>query len=487
MKALPHAVLFLAVLCSMLGCKADGDKGGHVDDSVPQFLSLAERPGGGWVAVSVSPFDGSRDTLVIDHPLTNLIVMSTSHVGFLDALDALDCVSGVSGLDFIYTTPDTMNMPSGSDPYSLAVMHSGSDASLREAPPIASHRSAPVPPLVPRVALSSHTVPYGQNHESVVNNSGALSSGLASPDRSHPRLVRGRGPLAKRVGGAERSEESGLSGPDDGSKSSEPPIPSDRLFSPVDVGYDAAPDYEKIVALKPDVVLTYAVSGAKSPFVTKLTQLGIKVFIVNEHLESHPLARASYIRLFGALTGRMPEADSIFNSVKDAYSSIAGSVESAELPRRKVLLNIPYNDQWFVPSTDSYLTSLIRDAGGDVLGCEEGRAASTVMPVEKAYSLSKEADCWLNVGWCTTLSQLLGVNPVFEDMVRNIQDNALKLGYGSYPVIWNDNKRVNAKGGNDIWQSGVARPDLLLKDLVTVLHPDNQGEAAETIYYRQIN
>jgi acetylornithine aminotransferase len=41
-----------------------------------------------------------------------------------------------------------------------------------------------------------------------------LAPGLASPDRSHPRLVRGRGPLAERVGGAERSEESGLSEPD---------------------------------------------------------------------------------------------------------------------------------------------------------------------------------------------------------------------------------------------------------------------------------
>ena len=61
------------------------------------------------------------------------------------------------------------------------------------------------------------------------------------------------------------------------------------------------------------------------------------------------------------------------------------------------------------------------------------------------------------------------------------------MGYGSYPVIWNDNKRVNAKGGNDIWQSGVARPDLLLQDLVTVLHPDSQGESTGTIYYRPIN
>ena len=260
----------------------------------------------------------------------------------------------------------------------------------------------------------------------------------------------------------------------------------DILSTTVDVGYDAAPDYEKIVALKPDVVLTYAVSGAKSPFVTKLTQLGIKVFIVNEHLESHPLARASYIRLFGALTGKMAEADSILADVKADYNALRDEVRKLHAPGRKVLLNIPYNDQWFVPSRDSYLTSLVHDAGGEVLGCEEGRAASSVMPVEKAYALSKDADCWLNVGWCTTLPQLLDVNPVFGDMVANIRDNALKLGYGSYPVVWNDNKRVNRKGGNDIWQSGVARPDVLLRDLIKVLHPDRQGEALETTYYRPI-
>ena len=43
---------------------------------------------------------------------------------------------------------------------------------------------------------------------------GRQASGLASPDRSHPRLVRGKGPLAEQVGGAERSEESGLTEPD---------------------------------------------------------------------------------------------------------------------------------------------------------------------------------------------------------------------------------------------------------------------------------
>ena len=278
------------------------------------------------------------------------------------------------------------------------------------------------------------------------------------------------------MGGASRSEESGL------------PEPAGRSQKAIaDVGYDAAPDYEKIVALRPEVVLTYAVSGAKSPFEAKLEQLGIKVFTVNEHLERHPLARAAYIRLFGALTGQMAAADSALNAVKENYNAIAEDISNRSVPPRKVLLNIPYNDQWFVPSTENYLSAMISDAGGIVLGSESGKSASSVMSVEKAYSLSKEADCWLNVGWCHSREDLLGVNPIFKDMLGNIERNAQELGYGSYPVVWNDNKRVNPKGGNDIWQSGVARPDLVLRDLATILHPDNQGEADKTIYYRQIN
>ncbi len=57
-------------------------------------------------------------------------------------------------------------------------------------------------------------LPESLRSESPVAAEGDLASGLASPGRSHPRLVRGRGPLAEQVGGAERSEESGLPEPD---------------------------------------------------------------------------------------------------------------------------------------------------------------------------------------------------------------------------------------------------------------------------------
>ncbi|MBQ6283405.1 MAG: ATP-binding cassette domain-containing protein [Bacteroidales bacterium] len=68
-----------------------------------------------------------------------------------------------------------------------------------------------------KVTLVNATVaPDGSLVESPVRTGSwawKAKAGLASPDRSHPRLVRGRGPLAEQVGGAERSEESGLSEP----------------------------------------------------------------------------------------------------------------------------------------------------------------------------------------------------------------------------------------------------------------------------------
>ena len=406
MKSFRPIILTFAVLGIILSSCTGRREGGNIPDpEIPKYLTVAERPEGGWTIVSVSPFDGSTDTLVIDHPLTNLIVMSTSHIGFLEELGRPDVISGVSGIDYIYSessdsSADVEGGPDGETTATLGTLRGGT---------------------------------------------GAERSGAS--------------------GGAERSE------------AVEPPAP------PVDIGYEGSPDYERIVALRPDLVLTYSVSAAESPFRTKLKQLGIKTFIVNEHLESHPLARASYIKLFGALTGEMEAADSIFDAVSESYRAIADSVSKSGAAPRKVLLNIPYNDQWFVPSTDNYLTAMIRDAGGEVLGSKEGKAASSVMSLETAYSLGKEADCWLNVGWCHTVTQLLGVNPVFSDMLENIRKNASQRGFGESTVVWNDNRRVNAKGGNDIWQSGVVRPDLVLKDLACIFGGGNDN----TIYYKPID
>ena len=363
MKIREYILSAFALCLFAAGCSQNAAQETQAPDTEPLFMNIIPEAKGGYSLVSVSPFDGSGDTLRIKEPLRRLIVMSTSHIGFLSAIGRDSVIVGISGAEYVCDT-------------------------------------------------------------SV----------------------------------AQRIEEGTLA----------------------DVGFDASPDYEKILALKPDLLLAYSVSPVKSRFLTKVESLGIKTFIVNEHLERHPLARAAYIRLFGALTGNMPAADSVLKTVTENYNRLRDSVQvslnernTQNDRRRKILVNIPYKDQWFIPGQENYLSHLFEDSGGEILGAEAGSSVSGQISVERAYALSKEADLWMNVGWCRTESQLLSVNPLFEGFLRDIKANAAFKGFDSQCVVWNDNKRLNAKGGNDFWESGVVNPDLILRDLIGIFSGDS--------------
>lgn len=233
--------------------------------------------------------------------------------------------------------------------------------------------------------------------------------------------------------------------------------PDMKMNGVADVGYDAALDYETILALRPDLVVTYAVTGAEPAYVSKLRSLGIETLVLHDHLEQHPLARAEYVRLFGALTGRMQVADSVFNAVRDRYLELAGSADKTE--DAKVLINIPYGDAWYIPGKDGYMSQLVRDAGGEILGAVEGTSASSVISLEQAYEYSLEADLWLNPGSCRSREELAGAHhmfPRFGPLAKNLP-------------IYNNVRCVNEGGGNDFWERGAVRPELILQDLIYII------------------
>jgi iron complex transport system substrate-binding protein len=233
-----------------------------------------------------------------------------------------------------------------------------------------------------------------------------------------------------------------------------------------DIGYENSLDYERIMSLDPDLVVTYTVSGALPQYISKLRSLGVPVAIIHDHLETHPLARAEYVRLFGALTGRVDEADSLFAVVRRRYEALACSV--GPKAHVNVLLNIPYGDVWYVPGKSGYMSRMINDAGGDVLGAKEG-SASSVISLEHAYRLSKKADIWLNPGHCRTREGLSRIHQLFPSF------GPLADGH----PIYNNIARVNPEGGNDFWESGAVRPDLILEDLIAIFN----GTADSLHYY----
>ena len=50
--------------------------------------------------------------------------------------------------------------------------------------------------------------------------------------------------------------------------------------------------------------------------------------------------------------------------------------------------------------------------------------------------------------------------------------------------IYNCDKRRVLGGGNDYWESGVVQPDVILRDLIKIFHPELISE--ELVYYRKI-
>ena len=239
----------------------------------------------------------------------------------------------------------------------------------------------------------------------------------------------------------------------------------------VDIGYDAALDYEAILGLEPDLVVTYAVTGAEPPYVAKLRSLGVKTLVLHDHLEQHPLARAEYVRLFGALTGRVHVADSVYGEVRDRYLELAATADRTQ--SAKVLINIPYGDAWYIPGQDGYMSQLVRDAGGEILGAAVGTSASSVISLEQAYEYSMEADLWLNPGSCRSREDLAGAHhmfPRFGPLTKALP-------------IYNNIRCVTDGGGNDFWERGAVRPDLVLEDMIAIMDHAKGGDRVDSLHF----
>ena len=237
-----------------------------------------------------------------------------------------------------------------------------------------------------------------------------------------------------------------------------------------DAGYEGNVDYERIVAQQPDLVLLYGVNGA-SGMEPKLRELGIPFVYIGEYLEDDPLGKAEWLVAVAETVGRREAAEETFAAIPERYETLKKRVaDTADTP--SVMLNTPYGDSWFMPSAGNYLVRLITDAGGRYVYPQNDTGRSLPIDLEEAALLVSEADLWLHVQ-AASLDELRSRYPRFADAP------CVREGR-----IWNCDRRSNAAGGNDFWESSVVHPDLVLRDLMKILHPELVGEPF--VYYRRI-
>lgn len=239
-----------------------------------------------------------------------------------------------------------------------------------------------------------------------------------------------------------------------------------------DVGYEGNINYELLLSLDPDLVLLYGVNGA-SGMEPKLRELGIPFLYVGDYLEESPLGKAEWLVALSEVVGKRAEGEKVFAEIPVRYNALKQRVAENALDAPSVMLNMPYGDSWFLPSTESYAVRLIEDAGGDYIYKKNTGNASTPVDMEKAYLLASAADMWLNVGMANSLGEVRAACPKFAD-TRCFRNGD----------VYNNNARTNAAGGNDYFESAVVHPDLVLRDLVKIFHPELVEE--DFVYYKRL-
>lgn len=242
-----------------------------------------------------------------------------------------------------------------------------------------------------------------------------------------------------------------------------------------DVGYETNLNKEMIIKISPDLVMMYGIGSESVGYVAKIRELGIKVIFNADYLETNPLAKAEWIKLFGALYCKDKMADSIYNSEVEAYNDLKAVIGRNSKNRPKVLLGLPFNDTWYISPGNSFISKIISDAGGDYLWKETKSDISMPFGIENVYLKALSADYWLNTGSAGT-----------KDEISFIDQRLKELPCFKNGNLYNNNKRVTEDGGNDYWESGSIYPHLILKDISAILHPDLFGDY-ELFYYRKLN
>ncbi len=239
-----------------------------------------------------------------------------------------------------------------------------------------------------------------------------------------------------------------------------------------DVGYDGNMNFELLIAHRPDIVLLYGVTGACT-MESKLDELGIPYIYVGEYVEEDPLGKAEWLIALAEIVGCREQGIAYFSQVPQRYYHLKAIATAATSHQPKVMLNTPYADSWFMPSTTSYLARLIADAGGDYIYKKNTSNHSQPIDIEEVALLTTEADIWLHVEGVNSLQDLRNQYPKFANMP------CVQRG-----EIYNCDKRRVLGGGNDYWESGVVQPDVILRDLIKIFHPELISE--EFVYYRKI-
>ena len=227
---------------------------------------------------------------------------------------------------------------------------------------------------------------------------------------------------------------------------------------------------EELLKLKPDIVIAYHSnlgSLEASARLKSLRKLGLPIVLNFDYLEKHPLARAEWIIFNSVFINREKEALVFFQTIVKQYNELKTKVNLKS--KKSILMGSIVEGRWVMPGGQSDIAILIKDAQGDLLFSQPHQETQQ-LSLEVLLHKKWKADFWLT-------------HNTWKDKKELLKDQRYQM-MKDIP-LYNNDKILNRNGFNDYWQMGLARPDLLLADLIALFHGEKSNHK-NLVWYREI-
>lgn len=234
------------------------------------------------------------------------------------------------------------------------------------------------------------------------------------------------------------------------------------IYTPIkgdetDLGDSMKPSAERTLQAGLDALLAVNYGQYDNLEAARLEKLGVFTIYINEWQEGSPLARAEWIRVLGALTGKLHEADSVFHEVETRYNELAVSGKRRSV---KIMSGNNFRGTWYVPSGKNYLAYLFKDAGAEYPFYNNERETSIPLTIEETLRYFHDADVWVGAGG-NSLAELAEMDE------KHTWFKAYENGR-----VYNWRKQRLPSGANNFWERGVVHPEEMLEDLIHILNND---------------
>ncbi len=176
--------------------------------------------------------------------------------------------------------------------------------------------------------------------------------------------------------------------------------------------------------------------------------------------EESPLGRTEWIKFFGALFDKEKEADSIFKTIEKNYLEAKRKASKAK-KKPTIISGGLFKDIWNLPAGESFEATFLKDANTHYLWADSKGKGSLSLNIENVFEKGKDADLWISPSFYGNLEQLKNANAIYPKF-KAFQDHNV------YTFV---NKR-GEKGGVIYFELSPSRPDLVLKDLIKIAHPE---------------